>query len=161
MAESAKIEFDRKGYTVLKRSFDPAKADGLSQEIARIHTSYLELKAQFSDLYRLGEWSVRSPHIASSQIKNFLFSEDNRNACEKFTGTDADLYWCTTAAKPPERGKAFPWHQDAGYGEGPKDYVIFWAALDDVDEENGCLWAIPGSHVDGVYPYLRIPSTDG
>jgi len=49
-----------------------------------------------------------------------------------------------------EKGKSFPWHQDAGYGDGPKDYLIFWAAFDDADQTNGCLWVIPGSHVEGI-----------
>ena len=43
--------------------------------------------------------------------------------------------------------KAFGWHQDNGYGElDPYNALTTLTALDDADEENGCLWIIPGSH---------------
>jgi phytanoyl-CoA hydroxylase len=43
------------------------------------------------------------------------------------------------------------WGQDGTflYTE-PQSVVGFWWALEDCDKENGCLWAVPGSHRDGV-----------
>ena len=42
--------------------------------------------------------------------------------------------------------KPFGWHQDNGYGElDPYNTLTTLTALDDADEENGCLWIIPGS----------------
>lgn len=46
--------------------------------------------------------------------------------------------------------KPFGWHQDNGYGElDPANALTTLAALDDTDEENGCLWLLPGSHRQG------------
>ena len=32
-----------------------------------------------------------------------------------------------------------------------------WLALDPADEENGCLWVVPGSHFEPIYPPDAIP----
>jgi phytanoyl-CoA hydroxylase len=49
--------------------------------------------------------------------------------------------------KPPEIGGKVKPHQDSSflYTE-PSTCTGFWIPLDDVDQENGCLWFIPGSH---------------
>lgn len=48
----------------------------------------------------------------------------------------------------------FPWHQDNGYGgKHSARHVTVWCALDDVDEHNGCVWVVPGSHRQGLLPH--------
>jgi phytanoyl-CoA hydroxylase len=53
-------------------------------------------------------------------------------------------------------GVAKPWHQDAAYW---RDYasnqITVWIAIDDASEENGCVWAIPGSHKLGLIPHVK------
>ncbi len=42
-----------------------------------------------------------------------------------------------------------PWHQDSSYFEPYCDkslVVTMWLPLVDADEENGCMWVMPGSH---------------
>ena len=50
--------------------------------------------------------------------------------------------------KPPHHGGINNWHQDAPYWPvlKPETPVTAWIALDDVDESNGCMWMVPGSH---------------
>jgi hypothetical protein len=58
--------------------------------------------------------------------------------------------------KEPGQVAETPWHQDFSYSEMPHapagslipadEVVQFWLALDDVDEENGCMNFIPGEH---------------
>lgn len=58
--------------------------------------------------------------------------------------------------KEPGQLATTPWHQDYSYAEMPftpagtpipfGEYVQFWVALDDVDEENGCMHFVPGAH---------------
>ena len=50
--------------------------------------------------------------------------------------------------KPPRHGGVNQWHQDAPYWPviKPETPVTAWIALDDVDESNGCMWMVPGSH---------------
>ena len=50
-------------------------------------------------------------------------------------------------AKPGINGKATPWHQDGEYWPiRPLATCTVWLAVDDSNEENGCLKYIPGSH---------------
>ena len=51
-----------------------------------------------------------------------------------------------------DRGEV-PWHQDSGYFLAHCDDALVltcWLPLIDVDENNGCLFVIPGSHRDGI-----------
>ena len=61
--------------------------------------------------------------------------------------------------KPPGFGSAKPYHQDNAYFHCfPADEVITaWIALDDVDEENGCLRYIDGSHKGPLLPHEPLP----
>lgn len=54
--------------------------------------------------------------------------------------------------------RPFAWHQDNGYGElDPYNAVTCLTALEDNDEETGCLWIIPGSHKQGqIAPGLSL-----
>ena len=42
-------------------------------------------------------------------------------------------------------------HQDSTFlSTDPPSVVGLWWALEDSTKQNGCLWALPGSHKDGV-----------
>ena len=61
-------------------------------------------------------------------------------------------YFC----KPPGIGKPTPPHQDGYYFMlDPCEAVTMWLALDHVDEENGCVRYIPGSHRRGMRDHNR------
>jgi len=59
--------------------------------------------------------------------------------------------------KEPGQRATTPWHQDFSYAQMPftpagtaipsDQYVQFWLALDDVDEDNGCMHFVPGAHL--------------
>lgn len=55
--------------------------------------------------------------------------------------------------KPPRVGGPTNWHQDHPYWPiiQPADLVSAWVALEDADEENGCMWMVPGSHLWGPH----------
>ena len=53
--------------------------------------------------------------------------------------------------KPPQIGQPTPAHQDGFYFKlDPPQALTMWLALDDVDEENGCVRYVPGSHLQGM-----------
>jgi phytanoyl-CoA hydroxylase len=77
-------------------------------------------------------------------------------AVQALYGPNFFLYENSLVFKPKGRENAVPWHQDfMGYPHQPGK-VIAWMALDDVDVENGCMYAIPGSHVRGYLPWYRL-----
>ena len=58
--------------------------------------------------------------------------------------------------KPPGMGKATPAHQDGKYFMlEPCHALTMWMALDPVDEENGCVRYLRGSHRDGLRSHGR------
>lgn len=60
--------------------------------------------------------------------------------------------------KPPLSGKSTPPHQDGFYFMlEPCEALTMWLALDEVDEENGCVRYVPGSQNSG----LRDHATTG
>ena len=61
-------------------------------------------------------------------------------------------YFC----KPPGIGRATPAHQDGYYFMlDPCEAVTMWLSLDEIDDENGCVWYVPGSHRDGMRDHSR------
>jgi phytanoyl-CoA hydroxylase len=58
--------------------------------------------------------------------------------------------------KPPRVDHPTPPHQDNYYFNlQPPNVVTIWLALDAVDDENGCLRYLPGSHQRGFRPHSR------
>lgn len=58
--------------------------------------------------------------------------------------------------KPPNTVHVTPPHQDNYYFNlVPANVLTIWVALDPIDEENGCLRFVRGSHKDGVLPHSR------
>jgi phytanoyl-CoA hydroxylase len=58
--------------------------------------------------------------------------------------------------KPPGIGQATPAHQDGYYFMlNPCHAVTMWMALDNVDEKNGCVRYLRGSHLDGMRSHER------
>jgi 2-oxoglutarate-dependent dioxygenase len=62
-----------------------------------------------------------------------------------------------TAVKPPG-GSLFQYHQDNQYCAFDGTAINFWMALEDIDETNGCLWLVPGSHKMGALDW--VPTGD-
>jgi phytanoyl-CoA hydroxylase len=58
--------------------------------------------------------------------------------------------------KPPGVGQPTPAHQDGYYFKlDPPEALTMWLALDEVDEENGCVRYVRGSHLRGMRPHAR------
>ena len=58
--------------------------------------------------------------------------------------------------KPPGVGKATPAHQDGFYFMlQPCEALTLWLALDEVDEANGCVRYVRGSHTRGMREHGR------
>ncbi|MGI4861236.1 MAG: phytanoyl-CoA dioxygenase family protein [Janthinobacterium lividum] len=59
--------------------------------------------------------------------------------------------------KPAVTGPRTPWHQDEAFRDPTMEYneLAFWLPLQAVDESNGCLKFIPGSHLGEVQMHRR------
>lgn len=89
------------------------------------------------------------------EVKNVFVGDKMLDCMEDLMGANVYYHSSKVMFKPPG-GVAKPWHQDAAYW---RDYasnqITVWIAIDDASEENGCVWAIPGSHKLGLIPHVK------
>jgi hypothetical protein len=89
-------------------------------------------------------------HHKASIVRDYYFRGPLVDVAEQLIG--ANIKGATSQLTFKMRGntKPFGWHQDNGYGElDPYNALTTLTAMDDADQENGCLWLIPGSHQQG------------
>jgi len=86
--------------------------------------------------------------------KNFLKFCLNKNILDmvgQLIGNNFALWNSSFFAKPAHNGHATPWHQDGQYWPiRPLATCTVWLAIDDANEENGCLKFIKGSHKEKI-----------
>ena len=96
------------------------------------------------------------------EFRKLLYHKPLLDIAESLIGTDIQLFHDQALYKPAYHGGEVHWHQDNGYWRcEPADLVSIWIALDDADEENGCMNVIPGSHLEGLAAHGRAVSTKG
>ena len=80
---------------------------------------------------------------------------------EVLIGPDVMAMQSMLFLKPPrQRGQAY--HQDSFYIKTAPDTLCgAWIAIDDCDEENGCMYFIPGSNFDPIYQDIAHPDDTG
>lgn len=84
-------------------------------------------------------------------IKRFVFNPKLAEIARRLAGVPRIRLWHDHALiKMPGDSKPSPWHQDLPYWPMNEEGALScWMALDDVDENNGCMAFIPGSHKVG------------
>ncbi len=112
----------------------PAQADKAVMTQAGKHTRAHQL--HWVD--PTAEWGLLHPRIL--------------DVLEAIIGPDVLALQTMLFHNPPGTGGQ-GWHQDSYYITTYPDTLIgAWLALEPADEENGCLWVVPGSHCEPIYP---------
>lgn len=95
-------------------------------------------------------------HHRSEIVRKYYFNGPLVDVAQQLIGPN--IKGVTSQLTFKMRGNTMPfgWHQDNGYGElEPYNTLSTLTALDDSDEENGCLQIIPGSHKQGQIAVYR------
>lgn len=72
-------------------------------------------------------------------------------------GPNVQLHHSKMLVKPPEKGAAFPMHQDYPYFPHEQHSMLAASVhLDNTDLENGCLHVVPGSHLEGPLTHVGM-----
>ncbi|MBI4530165.1 MAG: phytanoyl-CoA dioxygenase family protein [Candidatus Latescibacteria bacterium] len=91
-------------------------------------------------------------HRLDAMSERFLLHPRILDGVEALIGPDV-LALQTMLFYNPSGTGGQGWHQDAYYITTYPDTLIgTWLALDRVDEESGCLWVVPGSNHEPIYP---------
>lgn len=89
------------------------------------------------------------------EVADVFTSNKMLDCMEDFMGPEVYYHSSKVMFKPPG-GVAKPWHQDAAYWrEYASNQITVWIAIDDATQENGCVWAVPGSHKLGLIPHVK------
>ena len=128
----------------------------LEQTAASADSSYLVDRAASG---QLAPRKVNSPYTRDARFRELVLDPRLRALLKMVIGLPMELAADQILMKPPEIGSAKPYHQDNAYFRcDPGDHVVTaWIALDDVDEDNGCLRYIDGSHRQPIVAHEVIP----
>lgn len=75
---------------------------------------------------------------------------------EALLGPDFYQWGSNMMIKHPKEALYVPWHQDLhDWPLWPDHVLTAWIAFDEVDEENGCLQILPGTHKQGKLRHLQ------
>ena len=104
---------------------------------------------------------IVAPHHFDARLKKTEFRRNVAELARQILGPDATFHIDHTLCKPPVDGAVTPWHQDEAFRNPSYDYseISVWMPLQPVNEVNGCMEFIPGSHEWGILPH-RTPNND-
>ena len=145
---------ERDGFCVLRGLVDPAELVELARELARYRAHVLPTLSEGAAFYldpARPETCVRlcDPQEHDDWFARFLREGPLARAAIELLGEDVRLFNAQWFDKPVG-APATPPHQDNAYiGIEPPRAVSVWLALADVDEGNGCLRYVRGSHAAG------------
>ena len=134
--------FNGEGFLTKLPVFSPEEIAGqrsyfdklLAEELARGGTSY----------------SISTAHLKYGPVYDLLSNATIVAYVRDLIGEDVIGWGSHFFCKMPGDGQEVAWHQDATYWPlSPTKTVTVWLAIDDSDQENGCMRVISGSHQHG------------
>lgn len=149
--------FSRDGYLAVSPLFDDAKIAEINRELERFIVDvvptmpsthvYYEHKDESNSLKQL-----QKIFQYDSYFNDLMTTGAIRSIAEELLQDEAVPINMQYFNKPPSGGLATPPHQDGYYFHlTPCEAVTGWLALEDVDEENGCIHYVKGSHLKPTF----------
>lgn len=153
-------EYVKNGYVLGNHVLDDADVEELRDELMRViadrdRTDVTQpvLCRNISGDESLEVWQIVNIWQASDAYKRLLSNGKLVAQLGQLAAADGDdevrVFHDQIQYKPAQKGGANWWHQDSIYWPilQPKDSEFTaWIALDDVDDDNGCMSMVPGSH---------------
>lgn len=153
-----RTRYDRDGYVVLEAALRPDEIEALRAEALRIARGgagpvdgLQPAPADEADEVTIRRYAcIHFPHKLSPVMRAAVTHPVVVDALTTLLGPNVkamqSMLFTKGEGKP---GQA--WHQDEHFiPTRDRSLTAAWIALDDATVENGCLWALPGSHREGV-----------
>jgi ectoine hydroxylase-related dioxygenase (phytanoyl-CoA dioxygenase family) len=170
----AQIEqFHRDGYVTLEGVMSEGELTAIEGEFQRFITGQVPgMGRDFCDMSgpydrEFEDFSLVNavlPRRYEPSIRDNLFEKRSASIARQLIGETATLDYDQFLAKRPNKPDAvFTWHQDLGYWPAgtPEPLTATCSlALDDADEENGCLRVVPGSQKGALRPHRPLHGHD-
>jgi phytanoyl-CoA hydroxylase len=166
-------QYERDGFLVIDNFLTPLEVTRTKEDIDRVckERSQMTKDADGFNLEKIGDESLNKDaqakqagmlrkiqgavfHVAA--VRDVFISKKMLDCMNDVVGPNLYYHSSKIMFKPANGGAPKPWHQDAAYWkEKDPNQVTVWIAIDDATEENGCVWAIPGSHKLGHIPHVH------
>lgn len=155
-----KQDFDRNGFVIVRQFLKTSALKELTDELQRyIQTVVpsLPATAAFFEVPGRPETLKQLQHMAHDPYFAACQKQSNwKDLATELLGEDCSAQEPEWFNKPPGTDHVTPPHQDNFYFcLKPPSVVTLWLALDRIDEENGCLRYVAGSHRNGIRPHRR------
>ena len=99
-------------------------------------------------------YSISSAHLKHARVWDLLNNEQIVRYVRDLLGEDVVGWGSHFFCKLPGDGKGVDWHQDCSYWPlTPSKAVTVWLAIDDADQDNGCMEVYCGSHTHGLIDF--------
>jgi len=154
-------QYERDGYIVLRQACSNDLMDAYNAHIHAIRSAEpmpewaIPRKRKDGSFDEKDRYSVRlfNPHLHDGFSLQMMKLPVVRGALAQCLGDEAvgvqSMYFYKEPGAPGQAA-----HQDYYYIKNdPNTLIAAWVAMEDADEENGCLWVIPGSHRIGLLPH--------
>lgn len=139
--------FREHGYLVGLPVFSTDEMDRVNQELPEI----LNLLQPGESTKEIREW-----HESSRYLFDICMDSRILDYVESLLGANFYMWASNFFIKEPGSPETVSWHQDAYYWPlTPAESLTAWIAFDDVDEQNGAMQVIPGSHRRGTVEHRR------
>ena len=101
---------------------------------------------------------IMNPSKYAPELKVGLFRANGLAIARQLLGEQVQTISEHAIFKPAQYGAETPWHQDEAYRDPNLQYTSFalWIPLQEATIENGCMWFVPGSHLQDVRPHHSI-----
>ncbi|MBT4100508.1 MAG: phytanoyl-CoA dioxygenase family protein [Gemmatimonadetes bacterium] len=170
LSDEQMAAYQTEGFVVVEDLLPPEQVVALRQRIVDYTHGGREpggIKIQVEPRVTRGELSVDHPGDGIRKIDQLVEEDDlfrdlglHDNIVgiiEQLLGPDLKMFRNALLLKPPRVGSQKGMHQDSPYWPiQPMELCSCWFALDDATAENGCMAAIPGGHMAGPLPHVRV-----
>ncbi len=158
--EELKPAYDRDGFVVVRQLLPREQFRELTAELDRyirdVVPTLPDKHAFFDDKSR-PETLKQMQHMGLDPFfKSYMRHPVWNELAAALVGETVEAQEPEWFNKPPNTNHVTPPHQDNYYFcLRPANVLTIWMALDTVDDENGCLRYVPGSHLRGIRPHNR------
>jgi ectoine hydroxylase-related dioxygenase (phytanoyl-CoA dioxygenase family) len=142
MPDGIKDSIDRDGYVIVRNVVDESLIEEARNHIDWLLEQHPDHRPEQLDTHLVGDDPFWLRLVSDPRLLDTI---------EPIIGPNIALFASHYIAKPPKTGKAVGWHQDGTYWPlEPMEAFTIWLALDVVDEENGCMYVLPGTHSERI-----------
>jgi phytanoyl-CoA hydroxylase len=182
LSQEQHARFQNDGYLVIENFLGPHELADVKADIERVcreHATMMKdqggfnLEKEGGDAFDHTKAALRPGMLRKIQgavfyvpgVQRVFTSKKMVDCMEDIMGPNIYYHSSKVMFKPARGGSPKPWHQDAAYWKNYEpNQVTVWIAIDDATEENGCVWALPGSHKLGLVPHvsreLQVPESE-